>query len=117
MAASHDAFARVHGPWARTLQNRPNLVTHLRDTLYSVAKDVRNVTLSLPELLLKRLRIYAAAQDRSMTAVMAEAVEKFIDEDSSYKRAQDRALRRLKNAGDLGTGGRIGWAREELHER
>jgi len=35
----------------------------------------KNVTLSLPEPLLRKFRVYAASRNRSMTNLMAEAIQ------------------------------------------
>jgi len=77
----------------------------------------KNVTLSLPESLLRRFRIYAASQDRSMTNLMATAIRSLLDQDGARARAKRRFLERIQNAPGRGTGGAIRWSREELHER
>jgi hypothetical protein len=82
----------------------------------NVAKR-KNVTLSLPEPLLRRFRIYAATRNQSMTAVMAEAIRRTIDQDSDADQAKRRFLNRIENAPDWGTGGVIRWRRDELYER
>jgi len=83
-------------------------------------KDHRNVTLSLPEPLLRRFRVYAAERNQSMTALMAEAIRNLLereDREQQAAAAKRRILARIQNAPDWGTGGRITWTREELHER
>jgi len=40
----------------------------------------RNVTLSLPEHLLRRFRIYAATRNQSMTGLMAESIRRMMDQ-------------------------------------
>ena len=77
----------------------------------------KNVTLSLPEPLLRRFRVYAAERNQSMTSVMAEAIRKLMDEDDKAAAAKRRFLERIRNAPDLGTHGRITWTRDELYER
>ncbi len=79
--------------------------------------DHRNVTLSLPDSLLRRFRIYAASRDQSMTSLMAEAIRKLMDQDQERDAAKRRFLERIRNAPNLGTKGRITWTRDELHER
>jgi hypothetical protein len=94
------------------------IVTHFRDTLETVkAPKHKNVTLSLPEPLLRRFRIYAATRNRSMTSLMAESIRRTIDQDVDADRAARRFLERIRNAPDRGTGGTIPWTRDELHER
>ena len=80
-------------------------------------KPHRNVTLSLPEPLLRRLRVYAASRNESMTSIMAEAVRELMERDERAAKAKRRFLERIENAPDRGTGGVIGWTREELHQR
>jgi hypothetical protein len=77
----------------------------------------KNVTLSLPEPLLRRFRIYAACRDQSMTSLMTHAIRKMIEEDGEAVKAQRRFLDRIQKAPDRGTRGVIRWTREELHER
>jgi len=77
----------------------------------------RNVTLSLPDALLRRFRVYAAERNQSMTRLMAEAIEKLMSEEQQANAAKRRFLRRIQNAPDRGTRGKITWSRDELHER
>jgi len=80
-------------------------------------KEHRNVTLSLPEPLLRRLRVYAATRNESMTSVAAEAIRALIERDESSAAANRRLLERMRNAPDRGIGGKITWTRDEIHER
>lgn len=77
----------------------------------------KNVTLSLPEALLRRFRVYAASQDQSMTSLMTEAIRDMLDREDRNAKAKRRFLERIRNAPDRGTGGVIRWTRDELHER
>jgi metal-responsive CopG/Arc/MetJ family transcriptional regulator len=77
----------------------------------------KNVTLSLPELLLRRFRKYAASRNQSMSKLMAEAIRRMMDQESKLSAADRRIRDRMHNAQDLGTGGVISWTREELYER
>ena len=79
--------------------------------------DHKNVTLSLPEPLLRRFRVYAASRNQSMTGLMAEAIRSLMERDEQTARAKERFLNRVRNAPDLGTGGVIRWSRDEMHER
>jgi metal-responsive CopG/Arc/MetJ family transcriptional regulator len=80
-------------------------------------KDQTNVTLSLPEGLLRRFRVYAASRNQSMSSLMTIAVRQMIDQDAQTRAAKRRFLERIRNAPDRGTKGRITWTRDELHER
>jgi hypothetical protein len=93
-------------------------ITYFRDKLETVkASKHKNVTLSLPEPLLRRFRVYAATRNQSMTSLMAESIRRMIDQDFDADRATRRFMARIENAPDRGTGGVITWTRDELHER
>jgi len=77
----------------------------------------KNVTLSLPEALLRRFRAYAASRNQSMTGVMAEAIRKLMDEDQPTAAAKRRFLARIRNAPDRGIAGNVTWTGDELNER
>jgi hypothetical protein len=88
------------------------------DTLKAVSRSGhKNVTLSLPEPLLRRFRVYAASRNQSMTRLMADAIREIMDRDADSVRAKRRFLDRIEHAPDRGTGGVIRWSRQELHER
>ena len=76
----------------------------------------KNVTLSLPEPLLRRFRIYAASRNQSMTKLMTEAIRLLMDQESE-RAAKRRIIERMRDAPDLGTKGVIKWTREELYDR
>jgi metal-responsive CopG/Arc/MetJ family transcriptional regulator len=80
-------------------------------------KEQTNVTLSLPEALLRRFRVFAASRNQSMSSLMTLAVRHMIDQDAQTQRAKRRFLERIQNAPDRGTKGKISWTRDELHER
>jgi hypothetical protein len=81
-------------------------------------KGHKNVTLSLPEPLLRKFRIYAATQNKSMTSLMTEAIQKIVEpHDEEYQKAKERLLARLENPPNLGTNGKITWTRDEIHDR
>ena len=88
------------------------------DTLKAVNRSGhKDVTLSLPETLLRRFRVYAASRNQSMTRLMADAIREIMDRDADSVRAKRRFLDRIEHAPDRGTGGVIRWSRQELHER
>src|SRR5262245_58532687 len=90
----------------------PGAPTETCATLKSV-RTHKNVTLSLPEPLLRRFKVYAAAKNRSMSSMMKEAMSKLIEQDEDQEKAKLRFLESLRNAPDLGTKGRITWTRDE----
>jgi hypothetical protein len=79
--------------------------------------DRQNVTLSLPKRLLKKAKITAAQQDKSLSELMREALEDRINQYGGYERAMKRHLKLLERGIDLGTRGELTVSREELHAR
>ena len=80
-------------------------------------KSATNVTLSLPDALLHKFRIYAATRNQSMSSLMARAIRDLTERDQQTAAAKRRFLGRIRNAPDRGTGGAIRWTRDEMHER
>jgi hypothetical protein len=76
----------------------------------------KDVTLSLPAPLLHRFKVFAALHNQSMSSLMAKAVDKLMEQDDDYEAAKRRFIEGMRNAPDLGTGGKIPWTRDELHE-
>jgi hypothetical protein len=92
-------------------------ITYSGDTLKYVKTTHKNVTLSLPEPVLRRFRIYAAGHNQSMTSLMTRAIEKLMEHDDEYEKTKRRAIKRMHNAPDLGTNGKTPWKREDLYDR
>lgn len=93
--------------------------TYLRDTLNYVKSSIhKNVTLSLPEPLLRQFRVYAATRNQSMTHLMADAIRQ-MTEGGEAATAKARFLERIRSAPDRRAApkGRMRWTRDELHER
>jgi hypothetical protein len=80
-------------------------------------KTQKNVTLSLPEPLLRRFRVYAAGRNQSMSSLMTRAIEKLMEHGEEYEKTKRRAIERMHNAPDLGMNGEIPWKREDLYDR
>ena len=93
--------------------------TYSRATLKYVKSERRNVTLSLPEPLLRRFRVYAAKRNQSMTALMTFAIQRELETegDEAREKAKRRLIQRMEKGLDLGTGGKITWKREDLYDR
>jgi metal-responsive CopG/Arc/MetJ family transcriptional regulator len=79
--------------------------------------EKQNVTLSLPVDLLQKLRVMAAKRNVSMSSLMISVITKKLLSQDDYDAPGKRLIERMKNATDRGTGGKITWTREELHER
>ncbi|MFW0792944.1 DUF6364 family protein [Gordonia sp. CPCC 205515] len=75
----------------------------------------RNITLSLPEELVRKAKIIAAERDTSVSALVAELVEHLAGGDEDYEHAWDREVARMASSGM--SVGDITWSRDELHER
>ena len=74
-----------------------------------------NITLKLDRALLREIRILAAEQGTSISALLAARLEEIVRQRKTYDRARQRALARLRK------GLNIQWtpprSRDELHER
>jgi hypothetical protein len=74
-----------------------------------------NITLKLDSDLLREVKILAAEEDTSISALLAARLEQVVRERRTYDRSRKRALARLREGLDLK------WApprsRDELHER
>ena len=77
----------------------------------------QNITLSLPEEDLREARVLAARRGTSVSQLLARMLSDLVEQESGYARARERSLERLRAGADLGTGGRIGWSRDSVHER
>ena len=75
------------------------------------------MTLSIPDDLLRQLKIAAAKQDTSLSAMLTRALRQIADEEDGYAEAERRMLEDLRKGYKLGTYGKIGWTRDELYER
>ena len=74
-----------------------------------------NITLKLDSDLLREVRVMAAEQDTSISALLAKRLEELVEERKGYSEARGRALARLREGIDAH------WkkprSRDELHER
>lgn len=76
----------------------------------------RDITLSLPEEVLRKAEALAQRSGVSTSILLAEALCEFVERERQYT-AEERSLVALGRTFDLGTGGEVRWSREELHER
>ena len=74
-----------------------------------------NITLKLDSALLREIKILAAEDGTSISAMLTTRLEQIVRDRKGYDRARNRALRRLREGMDLN------WSkpdsRDELHER
>ena len=76
-----------------------------------------NVTLSLPDQLLREARHLAVDEGVSLSRFVAISLEQRVAAVRGYRAARTRQLRLLAQGLDLGTRGTTTWARDSLHER
>jgi len=77
----------------------------------------RNLTISLSKSLLKKAKLTAVRNDKSLSELIRESLEEKIRRDSGYNKAKAKQSKLLKKGFDLGTKGYIKISREELHAR
>ncbi|MGA2203753.1 MAG: hypothetical protein ABSG40_17525 [Terriglobales bacterium] len=79
----------------------------------SISKQ--NVTISLTQQTLQKVRILAARRATSISGLLADQVEILVGEEEAYERAQRQAMTLLDRGFHMG--GVIRVSRDELHER
>jgi hypothetical protein len=89
----------------------------LRDVYTLLMAEDESVAVSLPKELLREVERFSPERGVSVSALAAEALRRFLDDDRRYSAARKRSLERMRKAPSLGTNGQITWTREELHER
>jgi Ribbon-helix-helix protein, copG family len=77
----------------------------------------QNITISLPEEDLREARVLAARRGTSVSQLLARVLRETVERESGYDAAKQRSLALLRQGADLGTGGRVTWSREDLHDR
>jgi len=77
----------------------------------------QNITLSLPQPLLRRIKRLAVDRDTSVSALMTETLARLVDDEGRGAAARRRSLSALQSGPSLGTDGRAAWTRDDLHER
>ncbi|HET8926902.1 MAG TPA: DUF6364 family protein [Microbacterium sp.] len=76
----------------------------------------RNITLSLPEELVRKAKLLAAERDTSVSALVAELVEHLAGGSPDYDRAWADEVDLMRRDSGLRVG-EITWSRDELHQR
>jgi hypothetical protein len=76
-----------------------------------------NVTVSLPDHLLRAARHLAVDEGVSLSRFVALSLQRRVEAVRGYRAARERQLRLLRQGLDLGTRGELKWTRESLHER
>jgi hypothetical protein len=79
--------------------------------------EKQNITLSLSKEVLRRVKVLAAEQDTSVTAIMEKLLSDYATHHEGYRQARQDHLGLIRAGLDLGTDGAASWTREDLHER
>ncbi len=79
--------------------------------------ETRNITLAIPKEVLLKAKLIAVRRQTSVSKLLTNALEKLVQQEDAYARAQQRHMQWLEQGADLGTGGQVTARREELHER
>ncbi len=77
----------------------------------------QNVTLSMSKALLRKAKVVAALEDKSLSALITEALEQKVTQSAGYERARRRHTALLRHGLQLGSRGQWRVNREELHAR
>jgi hypothetical protein len=99
------------------IRDAKNMGEQGRRQMVSQGEERQNFTLSLPKEVVREVKVIAAQRDTSISALMTHMLRELVDEERGYRAARERSLRRLGEGWDLGTGGKVNWTRDELHER
>ncbi len=76
----------------------------------------KNITLSMPEELVRRAKVLAAQRDMSVSSLVARLLEQLVGDERDYEEAWELE-HRMMNAGLGRQVGPITWSRGEVHER
>ena len=79
------------------------------------AKQKSNITLKLDRVLLREVRVLAAEEDTSISAILAEHLQEIVKKRGGYEEAKKRAIARMRKGYNLGF--KPPKSRDELHER
>lgn len=79
--------------------------------------DKQNITLALPKDLLRRVKVMAARQGSSISAIMEGLLQDHLARHEGYEQARQRQSSLLTKGLDLGTRAKATWRRDQLHER
>lgn len=74
----------------------------------------RNLTVQLDEDVIRRAKVLAAKRGTSVSALVAQELDRLVAEDERYEAAWRQARRAM---GDAAPRGGRRWGRDELHER
>jgi hypothetical protein len=76
----------------------------------------KNITLSMPEELVRRAKVLAAQRDMSVSSLVARLLEQLVGDVRDYDEVWELE-RRMMSDGIGQQVGPITWSRDEIHER
>ncbi|MEX0975322.1 MAG: CopG family transcriptional regulator [Bacillota bacterium] len=79
--------------------------------------ETQNITLAVPKDVLRRIKHLAVQKDKSVSRMLTEALIELVVREDQYMQARTHHSDMLAQVRDLGTEGRIAYAREDLHDR
>lgn len=79
--------------------------------------EMRNITLALPKEILHKAKLLAVQRQTSVSRLLTRALEDMVAREEGYVRAREEHMAWLRHGADMGTGGRVRWGRDDLHER
>lgn len=77
---------------------------------------MRNITLTMPEELVRRAKVAAAERDTSVSALVAEYFEALVQQEDGYDLMWAEEERLMQDGLPMRVG-EINWSRADLHER
>lgn len=79
--------------------------------------EMQNVTLSVPKEISDKAQRLALEKRSSSSDLLTQAITGIVEDAETYDAPRRRQITLLKYGLDLGTGGVLGWTREDLHAR
>jgi hypothetical protein len=76
----------------------------------------KNITLSMPEELVRRAKVLAAQRDMSVSSLVARLLEQLVGDVRDYDEVWELERRMMSDGIGLQVGP-IAWSRDQLHER
>jgi metal-responsive CopG/Arc/MetJ family transcriptional regulator len=84
--------------------------------LYTYGMEKQNITLSIPEEVLRKIKILAAQRKISVSQLLTEALERLIQDETGYAEARQRQMEWLEHGFNLSWDNNKPSSRDELHE-
>lgn len=76
--------------------------------------EVANLTITVPDDILRRARARAAREGVTVSSVLRAELARYVDDDALVGSAWDRFVEIAERAGGRSTAGRRRWTREEI---